>query len=136
MDAQNKFTKFPDSDADSALFDCLFDVWEVWNKPHCSWCAVSSPDAAAMKSEMSVDGGPWTPLMELKGTRVKQSVQSRAQLPAHLPRATLGQPLPIRLHQPACCVHQDRSSTHQFGPRPDHRQVDLRLRTARDARSP
>src|SRR5208282_1127329 len=56
--------------------------------------------------------------------------QSRGQLPAHLLRATLGQPFAIRLHQPAGGVHQGRSSTHQFGPRPDHRQVNLRLRTA------
>ena len=32
-----------------------------------------SPDAALMTTEISTDGGPWTPLMELKGTRVKQS---------------------------------------------------------------
>src|SRR5439155_8295074 len=43
--------------------------------------------------------------------------QSRAQLPAHLLGATLRQPLPIRFHQPACCIHQRRSSTHQFGSR-------------------
>lgn len=30
-----------------------------------------SPDSATMKSEISVDGGPWTPVMELKGSRVK-----------------------------------------------------------------
>ena len=51
------------------------------------------------------------------------------QLPAHLLRATLGQPFTIRLHQPACCVHQGRSSTHQFSSRPDYRQMDLRLYT-------
>jgi hypothetical protein len=33
-----------------------------------------SPDSATMRTEMSVDGGPWTLLMELKGTRVKQSL--------------------------------------------------------------
>ena len=33
-----------------------------------------SPDSATMKSEMSVDGGPMTLFMELKGTRVKQSL--------------------------------------------------------------
>jgi hypothetical protein len=34
---------------------------------------VTSPDSATMKSEMSVEGGPWTLVMELKGTRAKQS---------------------------------------------------------------
>src|SRR5580700_2218417 len=53
--------------------------------------------------------------------------QSLGQLLAHLIGATLGQSLAIRLHQPPCCVHQGRSSTHQFRPRPDHRQVELRL---------
>ena len=32
-----------------------------------------SQDSATMNSEISVDGAPWTPLMELKGTRAKQS---------------------------------------------------------------
>jgi len=32
-----------------------------------------SPDSATMKSEMSVDDGPWTLVMELNGTRAKQS---------------------------------------------------------------
>ncbi len=32
---------------------------------------IPSPDSAVMKSEVSVDGGPFTLLMELKGTRVK-----------------------------------------------------------------
>src|SRR5882724_2013231 len=54
--------------------------------------------------------------------------QFSGQLPAHLLRATLGQPFTIRLHQPACCVHQGRSSTHQFSSRPDYRQMDLRFR--------
>jgi hypothetical protein len=35
---------------------------------------LSSPDSATMKSEMSVDGGPWILVMELKGSRVKQSL--------------------------------------------------------------
>jgi hypothetical protein len=35
---------------------------------------LSSPDSATMKSEMSVDDGPMTLFMELKGTRVKQSL--------------------------------------------------------------
>jgi hypothetical protein len=56
--------------------------------------------------------------------------QLSGQLPAYLLRATLGQPLAIRLHQPAGGVHQGCSSTYQFGSRPDHRQVNLRLRTA------
>ena len=30
-----------------------------------------SPDTALMKSEVSVDGSPWTEIMELKGSRVK-----------------------------------------------------------------
>jgi hypothetical protein len=33
---------------------------------------VTSPDSATMKSEMSVEGGQWTLVMELKGTRAKQ----------------------------------------------------------------
>jgi hypothetical protein len=33
----------------------------------------SSLDSATMKTEMSVDGGPWTLAMELKATRAKQS---------------------------------------------------------------
>jgi Protein of unknown function (DUF1579) len=32
-----------------------------------------SPDSAVMRSEVSIEGGPMTLLMELKGTRVKQS---------------------------------------------------------------
>jgi hypothetical protein len=35
---------------------------------------LSSPDSATMKSEMSVDGGPWTLVMELKGVREKQNL--------------------------------------------------------------
>jgi Protein of unknown function (DUF1579) len=35
---------------------------------------LSSPDSATMKSEMSVDGGPWTLVMELKGAREKQNL--------------------------------------------------------------
>jgi hypothetical protein len=30
-------------------------------------------DSALMTSELSVDGGPWSPIMELKGNRIKQS---------------------------------------------------------------
>src|SRR6267142_4422824 len=59
--------------------------------------------------------------------------QFSGQLPAHLLRATLGQPFPIRLHQPTCCVHQGRSSTYQFSSRPDTvrwiRACTLRCRT-------
>ena len=32
-----------------------------------------SPDSGTMKSEMSVDGGPWTLVMELKASRANQS---------------------------------------------------------------
>jgi hypothetical protein len=35
---------------------------------------LSSPDFATMKTEMSVDGGPWTLMMELKGTRENESL--------------------------------------------------------------
>lgn len=35
---------------------------------------LTSPDSATMKSEMSVDGGPWALVMELKGTRANQSL--------------------------------------------------------------
>jgi hypothetical protein len=35
---------------------------------------LSSPDSAVVRSEVSVDGGPMTLLMELKGTRVKQNL--------------------------------------------------------------
>src|SRR5271169_4324749 len=38
--------------------------------------------------------------------------QSLSQLLAHLIRATLGQSLAVRLHEPPCGVHQGRSSTH------------------------
>jgi hypothetical protein len=34
---------------------------------------IPSPDSAVMRSEVSIEGGPMTLLMELKGTRVKQS---------------------------------------------------------------
>jgi hypothetical protein len=55
---------------------------------------------------------------------------SRGQLPVHLLRTTLGQPLPMRLHQPSRCVHQGGSCPHQFGPRSNHRQMNLGLRAA------
>ena len=32
---------------------------------------IPSPDSATMKSEISLDGGPWTLVSELKGSRVK-----------------------------------------------------------------
>ena len=32
---------------------------------------MASPDSVTMTSEVSADGGPWTPLAELKGSRVK-----------------------------------------------------------------
>jgi hypothetical protein len=35
---------------------------------------LSPPDSATMKSEMSVDSGPWTLVMELKGAREKQNL--------------------------------------------------------------
>jgi len=35
-----------------------------------------SPDSAVMKSEISIAGGPMTLLMELKSTRVKQSLSN------------------------------------------------------------
>lgn len=35
---------------------------------------LTSLDSATMNSEASVDGGPWTPLMELRGIREKQSL--------------------------------------------------------------
>jgi hypothetical protein len=35
---------------------------------------LSFPDSATMKSEVSVDDGPWTLFMELKGTRAKQTL--------------------------------------------------------------
>ena len=34
---------------------------------------IPSPDSAVMRSEVSIEGGPMTLLMELKGSRVKQS---------------------------------------------------------------
>lgn len=39
-----------------------------------STITLPSPDSAVMRSEVSVEGGPMTLLMELKGTRVKQSL--------------------------------------------------------------
>src|SRR5216683_3753078 len=62
-------------------------------------------------------------------------VHSLGQFLVHLIRATLGESLTKGLHQPACCIHQRRSSTHQFSSRPDHRQMDLRLCTAMAHRS-
>src|ERR1700726_4731104 len=61
--------------------------------------------------------------------------QCSSQLPVHLLRPTLGQPLTIRLHRSACCVHQGRARTHQFSSRPDQRQMDLCLHTAMPYRS-
>jgi hypothetical protein len=79
----------------------------------------------------------WTPLVqrfdffEQRLQNIPQlGAQFGSQFTAHLLCATLGQPFTIRLHQPACCVHQGRSSTHQFSSRPDYCQMDLRLRTA------
>ena len=40
-----------------------------------STITLPSPDSAVMRSEVSVEGGPMTLLMELKGTRVKESVR-------------------------------------------------------------
>jgi len=39
-------------------------------------------DTALMSSEVSVDGGPWSPIMELKGTRIKQGTARFDQVPA------------------------------------------------------
>jgi hypothetical protein len=36
---------------------------------------LASPDSAVMKSEVSVDGSPWNLVMELKGSRVEQSLR-------------------------------------------------------------
>jgi hypothetical protein len=50
---------------------------------------LSSPDSAVVRSEVSVEGGPMTLLMELNGTRVKQSSSNfnLRELPT-----TIGQP--------------------------------------------
>jgi len=42
-----------------------------------------SPDSAVMRSEVSVGGGPMTLFMELKGTRVKQSLNDFNQCAQH-----------------------------------------------------
>jgi len=60
----------------------------------------------------------------------KPPVWTRSQLPAHLLRATLVQPLAIRLCQPARRVHQGGSCTHQCRPCPNHRQMNLCFRAA------
>jgi hypothetical protein len=51
-----------------------------------------SPDSALMKAELSIDGGPWTPLMELKGTRVKQS---QTDLNSCVPHGSEGWPFEL-----------------------------------------
>lgn len=51
-----------------------------------------SPDSATMKSEMSVDGGPWAPVMELKGNRSKQSL---TDFNACVPHASEGWPFEL-----------------------------------------
>jgi len=53
---------------------------------------VTSPDAATMKSEMSVEGGPWTLLMELKGTRAKQG---QTDLNSCVPHGSEGWPFEL-----------------------------------------
>jgi hypothetical protein len=42
---------------------------------------ISSPDSAVMRSQMSVEGGPMTSFMELKGTRMKQSLSDSNSCP-------------------------------------------------------
>src|SRR5258708_28718024 len=74
------------------------------------------------------DWNPYTPAVLASETAC--STSPNLTFGKVLLRATLGQPLTIRLRQPACCVHQGRSSTHQFSARPEYRQMDLRLRTA------
>ncbi len=54
--------------------------------------------------------------------------QFTGQLPVHLLRATLAQPFPIRLRQPARRVHQGGSGSDQFGPRSNHGQMNLCFR--------
>jgi hypothetical protein len=46
-----------------------------------------SPDSATLKSEMSVDGDPWTLVMDLKANRVNQS---QPDLNSCVPRASKG----------------------------------------------
>ena len=48
----------------------------------------------------------------------------------HLLRAALAQPLSVGFRQPSRGIHQRRARSHQRGPRPDHRQMDLRFRAA------
>jgi hypothetical protein len=45
-------------------------------------------------------------------------------------RATLAQPLAVRFQQSSCRIYQGGLSAHQSRTRPDHRQVNLCLRTA------
>ena len=53
-----------------------------------------SPDSATMKSEISVNGGPWTLVMELKGSRLKQSSSNFNMLEL---ANTIGEPRRTRL---------------------------------------
>src|ERR1700687_5844715 len=48
-----------------------------------------SPDSAVMRSEVSMEGGPMTLLMELKGSRVKQS---SSNFSSRKLASTIGQP--------------------------------------------
>jgi Protein of unknown function (DUF1579) len=52
----------------------------------------SSPDSATMKSEMSAEGGPWTLVMELTGTRAKQS---QTDLNSCVPHGSEGWPFEL-----------------------------------------
>jgi Protein of unknown function (DUF1579) len=53
---------------------------------------LSSLDYAAMRSEMSVDGGPWTLVMELKGSRAKHS---QTDLNSCVPHGSEGWPFEL-----------------------------------------
>jgi len=53
---------------------------------------LSSTDSATMKSEMSVEGGPWILVMELMGTRAKQS---QTDLNSCVPHGSEGWPFEL-----------------------------------------
>jgi hypothetical protein len=59
-------------DGDTWTFDSESKIGERMVKTR-STIKMSAPDSALMTSEVSVEGGPMTLLMELKGTRLKQN---------------------------------------------------------------
>jgi hypothetical protein len=53
--------------------------------------------------------------------------QTRSFFPIHIPHVAAAQSLAVRLRQSASCVDQPRARSHQPSPRPNQRQIGLRL---------